>query len=322
MKYLLLFISVFAILLLIIELVLYSYRNIKNPNRDNISKRLKSIDSFEYRERPVDLLKSRDLSEVPFLNALLMHTKLLEGLEALREQARAKYPLGFFLILSAVLALAVFLICLLFEFNIFLSLFFAAVAIPSPFMYLKYKRNKRLEKFVRQLPDALDLICRALKAGHDLSSGMKMVTEEFKDPIAQEFEDTINEINFGLSTKDALTNMSKRVNCADFNYFVVAVGLQRETGGNLAEIIESISKLIRERFKFYGRVKAFSAEGRLSAVILIAMPIVVFILMTIMNPEYMRILIESEGGRKIGYLAIVMMCIGVIIIRKIIKVRI
>jgi tight adherence protein B len=322
MKYLLIFISVFVTLLIVIELILFAYRNLANPDRDSIRKRLKTMSPDEFRKNPVDVLKQRRLSEVPLLNSLLAHMRILEGLEVMREQARAKYPLGFFMLLSIISGLAVFVLCRLLSFGMLITLILAIVAIPVPFLYLKKKKELRREKFLRQLPDALDLICRALKAGHDLSSGIKIVTEEFKGPIAEEFEDALNEINFGISTKEALISMSQRVNCSDFNYFVVAVGLQRETGGNLSEIIDNISRLIRERFKFFGRVKALSAEGRFSAGVLIALPILVFIAMLIMNTSYIEVLINSDEGRKAAGIAVVMMCIGIVIIRRLIKIRV
>jgi tight adherence protein B len=322
MEYMLIFIAVFVILLIVIELILFAYRNLTNPDRDTIRKRLKTMNPDDFRKNPVDVLKQRRLSEVPLLNALLAHLRIVEGLEVLREQARAKYPLGFFILLSIVAGLVVFVLCRIFSFNMLITVILSIVAIPTPFFYLSKKKEIRRERFLRQLPDALDLICRALRAGHDLTSGIKIVTEEFKGPVAEEFEDTINEINFGISTKEALISMSRRVNCSDFNYFVVAVGLQRETGGNLSEIIEGISRLIRERFKFFGRVKALSAEGRFSAGVLIALPILVFIAMLIMNTSYIEVLINSDEGRKAAGVALVMMCIGVLIIRKLIKIRV
>ena len=152
-----------------------------------------------------------------------------------------------------------------------------------------------MQRFEEQLPDALELIARSLKAGHAFSSGMKMVTDEFDDPVGTEFAKTLNEINFGVDVTEALKNLAKRVDCPDLNFFVISVILQKETGGNLAEILENIGHLIRERFKFYGRVRTLTAEGRLSAVVLIGLPFVIAFVIFLLNPEYIKILTIYQG---------------------------
>ena len=129
-----------------------------------------------------------------------------------------------------------------------------------------------MEKFERQLPEALELVSRSLKAGHAFTGGLKMVAEEFGDPVGVEFGRTLDEINFGVGVPEALTNLTQRIECEDLKFFAVSVIIQRETGGNLAEILESLGRLIRERFKFQGRVRVLSGEGRISAIVLVAIP--------------------------------------------------
>jgi tight adherence protein B len=151
---------------------------------------------------------------------------------------------------------------------------------------------------------------------------LKLAAEEFSDPIGAEFEETIDEINFGVAVGDALKNLSNRIDCPELKFFVVSVILQRETGGNLAEIIENLARLIRERFKFEGKVRVLSAEGRLSAVILVALPFVIAMLLRFLNPEYMQTLFSQQTGRTIAIAALVMMAMGVVIIRKMIKISV
>ena len=160
-----------------------------------------------------------------------------------------------------------------------------------PFVFLNIKKSLRLKKFTVQLPDALDLIARSLKAGHSFSSGLKLAAENFPEPLGPEFMATIHEINFGLPVAEALKNLGKRVDCSDLNFFIVATILQRETGGNLAEITQTIATLIRERFKFEDKVRVLSAEGKISAVILIALPVCMFLYLLKMSPEYMNVLL-------------------------------
>ncbi len=147
------------------------------------------------------------------------------------------------------------------------------------------------------MPEALDLMARALRAGHAFSVGMKMIGDEFPDPIGPEFSRTVEEISFGIDVPQAMANLNDRVISTDLKFFITALVVQRETGGNLAEIIEAISRLIRQRFELLGRVKALSAEGRMSGIILFCMPIVMTGVLWFLNEPYIRILIEDEIGR-------------------------
>ena len=177
-----------------------------------------------------------------------------------------------------------------------------------------------MAKFEKQLPEALDLIARALKAGHAFSSGMKLSADEFPDPLGTYFEETLDEINFGISVADALKNLTTRVDCPDLRFFVVSVILQRETGGNLAEIIEGLAHLIRERFKFRGKVKTLSAEGRLSGKILVAVPLLLFVVLYIINPDYAGTLIVDSVGRLMMIIAFFMTVFAWLVIRRIVSI--
>ena len=151
--------------------------------------------------------------------------------------------------------------------------------------------------FERQLPDGLGLIARALRAGHAFTSGMKLAADEFGDPLGPELQDTLDEINFGVSVPEALKNLARRVDCPDLSFFVVSVILQRETGGNLSEIIENLAALMRERFRFRGKVRTLSAEGKLSAVVLLLIPFVLFGFLYLTNRPYVESLMFDPIGK-------------------------
>ena len=153
-----------------------------------------------------------------------------------------------------------------------------------PYVYLSRKKADRIEKFKKQLPDALDLVARSLKAGHSFNGGLSMAAEEMDDPIGPEFSETLSEINFGISVSDALKNLSDRIDCEELRFFIIGVILQRETGGNLAELMEMLANLIRERFKFEGKVRTLTAEGRFSMWVLMALPIFLGVFLYIRNP--------------------------------------
>ena len=167
-----------------------------------------------------------------------------------------------------------------------------------------------MKKFQRQLPDALELIARALRAGHAFSSGMKLAADEFDDPLGPEFAETLDEVNFGISVSDALKNLSSRIDCPDLKYFVVSVILQRETGGNLAEIIDSMAHLIRERFKLQGRIRVLAAEGKFSAIILLLLPFFVVVALRFVRPDYMTTLVTDPIGKVMASAGVFLMIIG------------
>ena len=174
----------------------------------------------------------------------------------------------------------------------------------------------------KQLPEALDLISRALKAGHAFVGGIKLVAEEFDDPLGPEFGEMLEEINYGVSTQVALKNLARRVDCNEIKYFVVGVILQRETGGNLAELMDTLALLIRERFKFDGKVRTLSAEGKLSAVVLVCLPFAIIAYLKLSQPEYMNLLFTDPVGRVMAVVAGIMMIIGIFVMKKMVKIEV
>lgn len=191
-----------------------------------------------------------------------------------------------------------------------------------PFLYVWWKRRARLKKFEGQLGEALELVARALRAGHSLASGMHVVQEEMPMPIAKEFGRVYEEQNLGIPIEVALRNLAERIPNLDLKFFVTAVIIQRTTGGDLAEILDKIGYLIRERFKIMGMVQALTGEGRLSGVILIAMPFALLLMMMQVSPGYVDDLWLHPLGRKMSIGAIVLMILGSWWINKIVNIKI
>lgn len=191
-----------------------------------------------------------------------------------------------------------------------------------PFLWLLWKRSSRLKAFASQLPDAMELIARALRAGHSLGAGMHVVAEEMPSPIADEFRRVYEEQNLGIPVEDSLRNICDRVPNLDLRFFVTSVLIQRQTGGDLAEILDKIGHVIRERYRILGQVKALTAEGRLSGVVLIAMPIGLFLMMLNMKPDYVQVLWTHPLGIKMSIFGGIMQVVGALVIKKIVDIKV
>jgi tight adherence protein B len=199
----------------------------------------------------------------------------------------------------------------------------AAVMTGSlPLLWMIFKRKRRLAAFAKQLPEALELMSRALRAGHSLGAGFSLVADEMQEPLRREFQRCYEEQNFGVSLENALLAMAERVPNLDLRFFATAVILQRQTGGDLAEILDKIGYLIRERFKIWGQVQALTGEGRLSGIVLLALPPVLFIVMLRISYSYVMMLFEDPMGQQMLAGAIVMQLLGALVIRKIVNIKV
>jgi tight adherence protein B len=191
-----------------------------------------------------------------------------------------------------------------------------------PFAWLLHKRASRLKTFASQLPEALELVARALRAGHSLAAGLHVVAEEMPTPVSDEFNRVYEEQNLGIPIEDALKSMCDRVPNLDLRFFVTSVCIQRMTGGDLAEILDKIGYVIRERFRILGQVKALTAEGRLSGVILIALPFVLFLIMLHIKYDYVEKLWTHPLGIKMSLASLFMQFVGALVIRKIVNIKV
>ncbi len=198
----------------------------------------------------------------------------------------------------------------------------AVLTAPLPIFWLMFRRKRRFDKFGKQLVDGLGLIGRALRSGHSLNAGLHMIAEEMAPPISTEFMRAYEEQNLGIPIEQALRNMQKRIPNLDLKFFVTAVAIQRQTGGDLAEIIDKICEVVRERFKILGMVQALTGEGRLSGAVLMALPIGLFIAVYCINRDYVMLLFTTEFGKKMIGFAVVMQIFGAYVIKKIIDIKV
>ncbi len=291
----------------------------KSDDSKKVREKLKLFS--EAQETPMDLVGKRTLSTVPWLNDILSRINLMRRLDTMLRQANVERPVGVIVLLSLVLGLAGFSFVIFVTGSYPMSLAGCAPG-SAPFLYIYFRRKRRMQKFERQLPDALDLISRSLKAGHALSTGIHVVAQEFEDPVGTEFARTERQIRLGASVEQALRALTERVTCPDLRFFTVAVTIQRETGGNLAEILDNISSLIKGRFKLKGRVRALCAEGRFSAFVLVALPFAIAFVLFLISPQYVRVLVEDPLGKMLIFMALFMIAIGMVAINKMIDVKI
>jgi tight adherence protein B len=313
--------GVFLFTLLLIHQGYYFVKRLYKPDQKKVEQRLRNFSLYGGRSEAVDIAKKKILSKIPWLNSMLIKASFMPRIERLHSQAGTTQSLGFFVILSALLFFAGLLIASVMKINLLAMVLPSAFLATIPVFYLSRKRKKRMEKFERQLPEALELISRALKAGHAFTGGLKLVADEFDDPVGTEFGKAVDEMNFGMAVPDALSNLTQRVDCDDLKFFAVAVIVQRETGGNLSEILDGLGQLMRERFKFQGRVRILSAEGRMSAMVLVAMPFFLMGFLSIVNPDYMNVLFTDPMGKYLIITALVMMGFGSYVIKKLVAIK-
>jgi len=319
-----LFIGIFIAVLVTLQALFLLVRSRYNPEVVRLKREIGALSAAHNGAAGVDIVKKKTLSQIPWLNEILMNVQAptISSLERLRQQADARQPLGFFILLSMVAAAGGFYMIFILSLSMLAALIAAVLAAFMPWIFLTYRKKRRLQEFERQLPDALDMIARALKAGHALTGGFQMVAMEFADPARAEFRKALDEINFGVSYEEALRNMTERFDSADLKFFVLSVIIQRQSGGNLAEILEKISSLIRERFKLYGKVRALTGEARISAVILTMLPFATAAVMYFLNRAYIETLFKEPVGVMMVGAAAVMMVLGILVMRRMVTIEV
>ncbi|WP_447968940.1 type II secretion system F family protein [Nitrospira sp. M1] len=318
-------IGIFVSIILLLEGGFHFYHAYISPRNKKIKRRLRSSGKSETSSpehlQQANVIRQRATGDMQWLNVLLSKVASLSAVEMTLVQANSHMPLSVFVLVSFVSAAFVAVATVIYDLGVLGMLGGGVVGLFLPYLYMRRKRKNRFLVFQQQLPDALDLMARALRAGHAFSVGMKMVGDEFPDPIGPEMGRAVEEISYGIEIPEALKSLSKRIECVDLKFFVTALIVQRETGGNLAEIIEAISRLIRLRFELLGRVQALSAEGKWSAIVLMALPIVLLFGLKWINPEYMAPLFEDPTGQLMLGVAIVWMMIGGVVIKRMINIK-
>jgi tight adherence protein B len=308
--------------LLVVGMIIALMMALAKPTDARASERLDALVGRKSNvDSSADMLLKQALQEVDKKNLLDRLTPGMFNLPKMIDQADANVKpstlVGIGLLAAAVCGiLAGFLV------NMYVAPIVAGVMFLVPFIWLFIKRMRRLNAFANQLPECMELIARALRAGHSLAAGLHVVSEEMPLPVSKEFGRVYEEQNLGITIDDALANLLERVPNLDLKFFVTSVVIQRQTGGDLAEILDRIGHIIRERIKILGQVKALTAEGRLSGIVLVALPVGLFILMLFMKPDYIELLWKDPMGVQMSIMAIVMMCIGTFAIMKIVDIKV
>jgi tight adherence protein B len=293
-----------------------------NNGSAKISERLEVLTGRKRKEDESTSILKRTAMERDKKSLLEAITPNIPSLQKLIIQADAHIRSSTLIGISLVLGLLGFSASWLMGGKLYLAPIGGIIFFTVPFTWLLHKRWKRLKMFAAQLPDALELVGRALRAGHSLAAGMHVVAEEMPVPIADEFNRVYEEQNLGIAIEDALKNMSDRVPNLDLRFFVTSVVVQRQTGGDLSEILDKIGYVIRERFRILGQVKALTAEGRLSGVVLIGLPFFMFLVMLHVKYDYVEKLWTHPLGVKMAMGALVMQLLGALVIRKIVNIKV
>jgi len=315
------FLAVFTVLMLLLSAV-------SSGSSREMKQTLARLDAIPARpqaggaEESVDIRRREILSTLPWLNRWLEKIGLTRRLRLLLRQADLEWTVGRLVLLSITSsAVAVYLVNMRTGALPF-ALFLGIAAGSLPLAYVLRKRSKRFARFEELLPEAVDTMVSAIRAGHGFNSAIGLMAKEAPEPIRREFRQCYDEQNFGLELRVALANLAERVPTPDVHMIVTAVLIQQESGGNLTEILDKAAQLIRERFRLQRQVRVHTAQGRASAWVLSLVPIVLGVLMYLMNPEQMSLLWTNPAGVKLLYTGAIMLTIGIAIIRKIVRMKV
>lgn len=312
----------FAIFLVLGAFLLATHGS--DAKRARLQKRLSEalLHSAHNEDIEVVLARNELLSEIPAVNRALIRLQAALHLKRMLDQADLHITPSRLVMFAAMAGILAGVAASILTPSLLIMVFSAIVVGSLPFLHVWWQRKKRFDQFLEHLPDTLDLMARALSAGHAFSEALHMVSEEMPEPIAGEFRKTYEEQNLGLSLKLALDNLTDRMPLLDLKMCVTAVLIQRETGGNLAEILEKVAYTIRERFRILGDLKTLTTSSRMSAWLLCGLPIFVTIVITGMNPEYMSVLWKDQRGHYLIAAALFMQITGMLIVRKILRIKI
>jgi tight adherence protein B len=321
--FLVLFFVFLACLFLVYALFLFTSRK-SDARRKLLNERLAEAIRSSAQSSDIDVQLAREelLSEIPWLNRSLLKLHVTGRLKRVIDQADLQITVMRLVLFAATAAALGFLAAAMVTVSLPLKILVALIAGVLPFLHVLNKRKKRLKKFLQLLPDALDLMSRGLSAGHAFTESLQMVATEMPEPIASEFRKTYDEQNLGLSLKLALENLVQRMPLLDLRMCVTAIMIQRETGGNLSELLEKVAYTIRERFRIMEDLKTLTLSSRWSAWLLCGLPIFLAVYMTAMNPQYMEVMWRDPRGHNLLFIAAAMQILGMLMVQKIMKIKI
>ena len=312
-----------ACLFVTYALYLFTSRS-SDEKRARLNERLAEAIRSSAHSTDVDVQLAREelMSEIPWMNRLLLKLEVTTRIKQMIDQADSQITVMRLALFSLTAGVLAFLAVSMISTSYLMMTLFGLIALTLPFAHISLKRKKRLNKFLQLLPDALDLMSRGLSAGHAFTEALQMVASEMPEPISTEFRKTYEEQNLGLSLKLALENLVQRIPLLDLRMCVTAVMIQRETGGNLSELLEKVAHTIRERFRIMEDLKTMTLSSRWSAWLLCALPIFLAVYVTVMNPGYMDVMWRDSRGHKLIAVAAIMQALGMVMVQKIMKIRI
>jgi len=315
-------VSVF-LLVLLVSIGGYFFLAGGRTGRGDVEKRLSLLQVRNLqRDDLSEVLKKDVLSEVPLLNRLLSRFEAATRIDRRLKQADMTIRVGTFVLLSLGLFFAGIVAGKIFHWPAIISVVVGGVLMFVPNIVIDARRRRRFKRFMIHFPEALEMFARSLRAGHSFTGAIQLVAQEMPHPIGPEFSKVFEEQNLGIPLRQALLGMAERIEALDVKFFVTAILIQRETGGNLAEIIDKIGHVIRERFRIQGQLKIFTAQARMSGIVLALLPVGVAVLVGMMNPEYLKPLWFEKTGKIMIAVAVTLQVLGVIAIRKIIRIKI
>ncbi|MFZ0201833.1 MAG: type II secretion system F family protein [Candidatus Sulfotelmatobacter sp.] len=296
----------------------------RNARARLIKDRLATVDKAPEREpnEELALLRDEQLSKIPALDTLLRRSARVSAIQEALTQAGMKFRAGNFLMLCVLCGTLAGLGAIIYTKNPAIGWAALVIGAVLPYSLVSYRRQKRFEKFEELFPEAIDTLARAVRAGHAFTTALEMISNETAEPLASEFRKLYEEQKFGMPVRDALMNLTERVPLVDIKFFVTAVMLQRETGGNLAEILDNLSYVIRERFKIQRQVRVHTAQGRLTMALLMAMPPAVVAILAVFSPDFVKPLFYDPIGHALLVASIALQTVGYFVIRKIIKIQV
>jgi tight adherence protein B len=289
-----------------------------------LRERLAAVNQAESRGKTEELTLLRDelLSEIPALNRLLSKSARISRLQRFLSQGALNVRAGKFLLICLLCAAVAGLVAVLWTNSFLAALVIAAIGGALPFGYASWQRSRRFHRFEDLFPEAIELLARAVRAGHAFTTALELIANEISEPVSGEFQKLFDEQKFGLPIRDALLNFAERMPLLDVKFFVTAVMLQRETGGNLAEILDKLSYVIRERFKILRQVRVYTAQGRLTMMILMGLPPALVIMMMFINRDFVWVLFTDPLGHILIAIGAVLQVIGFLMIRRIIQIQV
>jgi tight adherence protein B len=319
--------AAFLVFIFCLFLVLVAYLAAtrgSDAKRARLQKRLSEALLHSAHTDDVEVILAREelMSEIPWINRVLVEMQAATHFKRVLDQADLHITVTRLFMFSVMAGMLAALAASMLTVSVLVMVSAGLLAAALPFIHVFWKRKKRFDQFLEHLPDTLELMSRALSAGHAFSESLHMVSTEMPEPISTEFRKTYEEQNLGLSLKLALENLTQRIPLLDLRLCVTAILIQRETGGNLAEILEKVAYTIRERFRILGDLKTLTTSSRMSAWLLCGLPIFITVVISAMNPDYMSIMWNDPRGHKLIFAALFMQITGMLVVRKILRIKI